>query len=143
MEYKYRTFTPKYLIDAMDKPPSERQKARAYDGAFHTWGITPASISIDGVRYRKLYHPLDGIRKLYIQLQLAGYVIPTHLGNYVAIAKWTKRNVRTLSTVSVPHLQAVRQWSYIYSGRHGFKGLTAPNMHKLGRHFFKEVKAAQ
>ena len=112
------------------------------------WDVRVESITIEGDRYSKMYHPADVLAAMLDNLTDAEVAYPPEFESYSNIQKWVKKWVRdhilTHSTVHVPHLQAKRKWGkpsgiIAYQGRHGFTGMERRTMYCVMSDFYTEV----
>ena len=126
---------------------TDHVRARIQNRVLEFWGVRGQPITVEGVRYSKIYHPTEVVFTIQMELEESGYTIPAKLDGWVNARKWAKKEIR-YGLVDVPHLQAKRKWGKgiqddIYTGRRGFIGLERGGAYVLANQYFKEVLAAQ
>ena len=144
MEAKRSTFIPAAAWDGFNTHNlSARDKKRIRKLAVESWSFSGFSISIEGERFSRLYHPQDSMDWLRMDLEDMGYKIPKELDSWLGIKRWVKANI-PWHAVFVPHLQAKRKWGYAkgggaYVGRKGFLAVDTDMLYTLANSFYKEV----
>ena len=123
---------------------TDRDRAQIQNEVLAHWDARGHSVTVDGIRYSKMYHPADVLADLIAALEDDGCGIPLHFKSWRGIQKWIKKHIHLYYSVHIPHLQAKRKWGttssiVAYEGRRGFTGLERNAIYSLMLKVYSEV----